>query len=109
MLSKYEEKVLQWPMNWDVNTLFDLMESRLESVIKNLQQMKTQPTTVRNLHKLLSDSEDFPTHQPLNIFFTIGIGILTLTLVAILGFLLPRYCIMKQQGNNQQPLDVVID
>ena len=71
--------------------------------------MKTQPTTVRNPHKLLSDSEDFPTYQHLNIFFTIGIGILTLTLVAILGFLLHRYCILKQQGDNQQPLDVVVD
>ena len=104
-----EEKVHQWPINWDVNTLFDLTESKLENVIHKLKQMKTTPTTVRNLHKLLSDSEDFPTHQHLNIFFTIGIGILTFTLVAIMGYLLHRYCTLKQQENNQQPLPVVVD
>ena len=95
-------------MNWDVNTLFDLTESGLECVISNLKQMKTHPTTVRNLHKMLSDSENFPTHQQANIFFSISIGILTLILITILGYLLYRYRTLQQQETIEQPLQVVV-
>ena len=93
----------------DINTLFDLTESKLESVINNLKQMKTQPTTVRNLHKMLADSETFPTHQQANTFFSIFIGILTLLLITILGYLLYRYRALQQQQTIEQPLQMVVD
>ena len=105
---KQDEKVHQWPINWDVDTLFDLTMSGLKSVMSNLKQLNTHPTTVRNLHKMLADSEAFPTHQQANTFFSIFIGILTLLLITILGYLLYRYRALQQQQTIEQPLQMVV-
>ena len=92
---KHDEKVHQWPMNWEVEMLFDLTESKLEQVIAKINLLKATPTTVRNLHQLLADTENFPTFQHLNIFLAIGITILAVTIFGIMGYLTKIYFAFK--------------
>ena len=55
-------------MNWEVEMLFDLTESKLEQVIAKINLLKATPTTVRNLHQLLANTGNFPTFQRIYIF-----------------------------------------
>ena len=94
---KQEEKAHQWPMNWEVDMLFDLTESKLEQVIAKLKLLKATPITVRDLHQMMADSDSFPTHQHINVFLTCGIGILVITIFRIMGYLTKRYFELKRE------------
>ena len=94
---KHDEKVHQWPMNWEVEMLFDLTESKLEQVIAKLRLLKATPTTVRNLHQLLADTGNFPTFQHINIFLTLGITILAVIIFGIMGYLTKIYFVFAKK------------